>query len=132
MIEACDPGYVNDGYQCLETDLTLSELKRLHERIIEEHSKDTSDSIDEIIKKFETTSDVNLADFRAAVAFQNKYEIKEKYLVRRSKLFSFIRNRVQVVPLRGSTFGIAGLLAVCFVAAVATRGSGRRRALRTK
>jgi hypothetical protein len=123
---------VNDGYQCLETDLNLSELKRLHEHIIDEYSKNTSQSIDNIITKFETAGDVNLADFRAAAAFQNKYEIKDNSLVRKSKLFSFIRNRVQVIRLRGFTIGIAGLLAICSTAAVATHNSSPRRALKTR
>jgi hypothetical protein len=131
MIEACDRGYVNDGHQCLETDLTLGELKRLHERIIEEYSKDTRRSIDDIIRKFEATGDVNLADIRAAAAFQSKYEIKDNYLVRKSKLFSFVRNRPHVVPLRGFTTGIAGLFVVCVIAAVATRDSRSRTFRRT-
>jgi hypothetical protein len=78
----CEPGFLNDGFSCLETDLSPIALAGFHQAIIEGVKSNKGRNADELYTA-EFESRMKKKDFEAAVKFKNGYEITADREIRR-------------------------------------------------
>jgi hypothetical protein len=107
-IARCEHGLLNDGYQCLSTTLDEPGLAELHDQIIDEYSKSTTRTAEEIYSLFSEA--VFPSDFNSALAYHGSDRKSSDGRIVHN-LFSFVRTRSPLFPIRRFTLLVGALFA---------------------
>jgi hypothetical protein len=116
-VVSCDHQLLNDGYQCLFTTLDESGLAALHKQIINEYSKNTTRTAEEIYSLFSEA--VFPSDFNSALAYRGRYQKTADGRIAHT-IFSFVRTRSPFLSIRAFTMAVAVLYGFSVTGAIAS------------
>lgn len=116
QITKCDYGYVNNGYECLETTKTPKQLANLHDRIMRIYAQNVSADVNSIYEHhFER--ECSATDFKSAVRYTRRWKTTPggKRIVPIS-WFSFKRSRATEISFGAFSAVIATLWLILVIA----------------
>ena len=116
----CDSGYVNNGYECLETTKTPEQLAQLNQKIMKIFAQNVSVNVNDLYEQY-FEKECSPTDFKAAVRFTHKWNTTPggKTIVPIS-FFSFKRTSIPRFGVGSFTILLTTVWIVLFVIRLST------------